>query len=32
MVRDGEPQVREKWLEKSKRKISMVGDQWPGAK
>jgi beta-aspartyl-dipeptidase (metallo-type) len=32
MVRDGEPQVREKWLEKSKRKISMVGDQWPGAR
>jgi beta-aspartyl-dipeptidase (metallo-type) len=32
MVRDGESQIREKWLEKSKRKISLVGDQWPGAR
>lgn len=30
MVRDGRPAVREKWLEKSKRHISLVGDQWPG--
>jgi len=27
MVRDGEPVVREKWLEKSKRKVLLVGDQ-----
>jgi adenine deaminase len=29
MVRDGEPIVREKWLEKSKREIVLVGDQFP---
>ena len=30
MVRDGETVVREKWLEKSFRNFSMVGDKWPG--
>ena len=30
MVRDGEPIVREKWLEKSKRNVTLVGDEWPG--
>ena len=30
MVRDGDPIVREKWLEKSKRNVTLVGDQWPG--
>jgi beta-aspartyl-dipeptidase (metallo-type) len=30
MVRDGQTAVREKWLEKSKRNIALVGDQWPG--
>lgn len=29
MVRDGEPVVREKWLEKSKRQVSFVGDEHP---
>ena len=32
MVRDGEPVVREKWLEKSKRKVSFVGDEHPSMK
>jgi beta-aspartyl-dipeptidase (metallo-type) len=30
MVADGEPVVREKFLEKSKRNIELVGDQFPG--
>lgn len=30
MVRDGQPVVREKWLEKSKRNVRLVGDQYPG--
>jgi beta-aspartyl-dipeptidase (metallo-type) len=28
MFRDGEPVVREKWLEKSKRNVAFVGDQY----
>jgi beta-aspartyl-dipeptidase (metallo-type) len=30
MVRNGVPTVREKWLEKSKRNVTLVGDEWPG--
>lgn len=30
MVSDGEPVVREKFLEKSKRSIELVGDEFPG--
>ena len=30
MVRDGETLVREKWLQKSKRNVTLVGDQWSG--
>ena len=30
MVRDGAAVVREKWLEKSKRNVTLVGDEWPG--
>ena len=30
MVRDGESVVREKWLEKSSRNVTLVGDKWPG--
>ena len=30
MVRDGSVVVREKWLEKSKRNVRLVGDEWPG--
>ena len=30
IVRDGLPTVREKWLAKSKRNVTLVGDQWPG--
>jgi beta-aspartyl-dipeptidase (metallo-type) len=30
MVRDGEPVVREKWLEKSHRNFTLIGDKWPG--
>ena len=30
MVRDGESIVREKWLEKSSRNVTFVGDKWPG--
>lgn len=29
LVRDGEPVVREKWLEKSKRRLTLVGDEHP---
>ena len=31
MVSDGEPIVREKFLEKSSRGIDLVGDKFPGA-
>jgi len=30
MVRDGDACIREKWLEKSSRRIELVGDKWRG--
>ena len=32
VVRDGAPVIREKWLEKSKRKVSFIGDEHPSMK
>jgi beta-aspartyl-dipeptidase (metallo-type) len=32
LVRDGEPVIREKWLETSKRKFEMLGDQHPSVR
>ena len=32
IVRDGAPVVREKWLEKSKRKVYFIGDEHPSMK